>query len=512
METTVDIISEWVKKRPDEPAIFFHEQVLTWSELDRRTDLIARSLFRLGTRPGDRLAYLGRNSSATFELIFASGKAGLAYVGLNWRLAENELVAIAQDCELRCLVVTEEFREVGESIARSCDELVALVVIDPATPEAFAYETLLEHGPEVQWPGSTPEDIAFLMYTSGTTGEPKGVMISQRNFAAAVASHRATGDGWALPDPGGLTLLHMPMFHIAGVFGSLEQLRGGGALRILDQSRADLIVDAIDRYPVRLVAVVPTMLRDILDTPGVEDIDSGSLRHILYGASPMPVDLVRRGMQVLRCGFTQHYGMTEATGIGTYLREDEHDPEGAPKMASAGRPFPGQSLAILAPDGTELPPGESGEICLRGPTIMEGYWGQPVATAEALRDGWLHTGDVGYVDDEGYLFVKDRLKDMIVSGGENIFSGEVELALMAHPDVDEAVVIGVPHEKWVETPKAFVKLKPGRDLTVEELVATAREHLAGYKLPSSIEFVDDLPRNQTGKVLKHVLREPYWRT
>ena len=348
------------------------------------------------------------------------------------------------------------------------------------------------------------------LYTSGTTGLPKGVMLTNANLSTAIGS---AGDTFSISDDT-VSLVAMPLFHIGGSGWALCAMSRGGRSIILRDVDPTVLLDLIAREGITEMFVVPAVLMMLLATPSLATTDLSSLRLIFYGASPISEDVLVKCMAAFGCGFCQVYGMTETTGAITALVFDDHDPDGPRRglLRSAGKPHAGVELRVVDPDtGKDADVGEVGEVWTRSPYNMAGYWGKHDETARTIdTDGWLRTGDAGYFDDDGYLYLHDRIKDMVVSGGENIYPAEVENVLLSHPAVVDAAVIGVPDDKWGETVKAIVVLAPGADLDEDDVIAHCRRSLAHYKCPTSVDAVDALPRNPSGKILKRELRAPHW--
>jgi acyl-CoA synthetase (AMP-forming)/AMP-acid ligase II len=351
-----------------------------------------------------------------------------------------------------------------------------------------------------------PDDDVLQLYTSGTTGLPKGVRLSNANYSAFLdLRNRVEGFDYRAEDT---VLILMPMFHVAGTNISFSGLAAGGRLVLQAEFQPPAVLQALEAERVNHVFLAPVMINTLLQTPGVETTDFSQLRTVSYGASPISEAVLARATEVFGCGFIQFYGMTETTGAGTTLAPGEHRGD---LLRSCGRPWVSLETRIADEQGHALPPGEIGEIEIRGPIVMAGYWNRPEATAETIRpDGWLRTGDAGYMNEEGFIFVHDRVKDMIVSGGENVYPAEVENAILGCPGVADAAVIGVPDERWGEAVKAVVVPKPGERPDPAAIIAWARERIAGYKAPKSVDFIDALPRNPSGKVLRRELRKPYW--
>jgi acyl-CoA synthetase (AMP-forming)/AMP-acid ligase II len=353
-----------------------------------------------------------------------------------------------------------------------------------------------------------PEEVCVQLYTSGTTGRPKGAQLTHRAFVVQRAADEKAGE-WNSWNERDVIMIPMPVFHVGGTGWGFQGFYNGATQVILGQADPGQIIDTIQKHRVTKVFVVPAVLQFMLQHEKAKTADFSHVRVVLYGASPIPEEVLVKALDTFKCPFVQLYGMTETAGSVTYLPPDVHVP-GSPKLKSCGLPFDGVEINIVDGDGNVQPPGEVGEIVVKSPAIMKGYWNLPEATAEAVRDGWYYSGDAGYKDEDGFIYVYDRVKDMIVSGGENIYPAEVESALFKHPAVADAAVIGVPSERWGEEVKAVVVKEKGDHLTEQELIDFVRTQIAGYKTPKSVDFVDSLPRNPSGKLLKKDLRAPYW--
>ena len=352
-----------------------------------------------------------------------------------------------------------------------------------------------------------PGDDVIQLYTSGTTGHPKGVQLTSGNYLAIIRAAEEMGVGAYGPDD--VILIAMPFFHVAGVNIGLFSLAQGSRGIVLGDIDPQAILKLIETKKINHAFLVPAVILFLTQQPNVHKTDFSSLKMISYGASPIAADLLLAAKEIMGCDFMQVYGLTETTGGGTTLPPEDHDPARG-KLRSCGRPSPGHDIRVVDADGRALPPGDVGEIQIRASNVMKGYWNKPDASAKALEGGWFRTGDAGYFDKEGYLYIHDRVKDMIVSGGENIYPAEVENAIFGHPAVADVAVIGVPDEKWGEAVKAIIVRKPGVAAEASDIIAYARDRIAGYKLPKSVDFVDALPRNPTGKILRRELRAPYW--
>jgi acyl-CoA synthetase (AMP-forming)/AMP-acid ligase II len=497
-----DVIRERAAERGDAVAIACGDRELTFAALDERSNRLARALRRLGVGNGDRVAYLDRTAPEVIELLFAVSKIGAVIVPMNWRLAAPELARVLADSRAPLLIAGDAFADVSRELAERHGSTKLVRVGED-------YEELLSSQPAVD-PAARGDsgEVVVQMYTSGTTGVPKGVLTTHRNLAAAAE----TSPRWEF-DGASVSLTPLPMFHIGGIGWAFVGLWNGATTILVREFDPLAILDTLERRRVTNAVFVPTMLQMLCAVDGAEGRDFSALRSIAYGASPITTPVLKAALGTFRCSLFGIYGLTETTGAITQLDPTDHDPGGPREhlLRSAGRPYPWAALRIVDPaNGSALGPHEVGEVWLRAPNVTPGYFNRPAETAAALTsDGWLRTGDGGYVDEDGYLFLSDRIKDMIVSGGENIYPVEVEEALAQHPDVLDVAVIGVPDERWGETVKAVIVVRDGAAPAPEDLIAFARERLAGYKLPRSFELVDTLPRTATGKVLKRELRTQY---
>jgi long-chain acyl-CoA synthetase len=497
------------RARPTAPALHFEGRTLSFGELDERSSRLANALAGLGVGRGHRVAYLDRNGPAYFELSFALGKLGAVNVAVNWRLTPGEIAQIVDDARAEVMVVGPELVPHVEKIE---DELATLrsVLALGGHDRWLDYEQAIAAADATD-PGVEPgaDEIAVQLYTSGTTGLPKGVMLSNDNFFHGPIQ---VADTWGLAADS-VNLCVMPMFHIAGSGWAFAGLYHGAHTVLLRDVDPLRILELVPELGVTNALFVPAVIQFLLGAPTVEQTDFSTLRSIVYGASPITETVLRRALTVFGCELVQVYGLTETTGAITQLDGADHDPEHRPELLrSCGRPYPWIDVRVVDPaSGEDVPVGQVGELWTRSRQNMVGYWGNEEATRAALTDdGWLRTGDAGYRDADGYLFLHDRIKDMIVSGGENVYPAEVENVLARHPDVVDVAVIGVPDETWGEAVKAVVVRRDGAAVTGPEIIAFAREHLAGFKLPKSVDFAPQLPRNPSGKLLKREIRAPYW--
>ncbi|MGV0788243.1 long-chain-fatty-acid--CoA ligase [Mycolicibacterium sp. XJ2] len=498
--TVADIARVFGAERPDAVALIAGDRTSTFRDLDTRSSRVAQALRAAGVGFGDRVAFIEKNGIEFFEVACALSKLGAVVVPVNWRLAPPEMLYIIDDADAKVVIVGAEYFGHVEAIEDRLTALIVAVGEHPRWPEfdrwIGAYPT------EDPWVTTHPDDVAFVMYTSGTTGAPKGVMLTNDNYFC-----KATGiaDKWCF-DADSVSLAVMPMFHMAGSGWALVGLCEGARTVVLRDVDPTAILDAVAQHGVTNMLLVPVVIQRLLETRGVEATDFSALRAIVYGASPITDDVLVRALERFDCDLLQVYGQTETTGSITQL--DRHDPE---LLRSCGKPFGWVEVRIVDGAGRDVPTGTVGELWTRSRQNMRGYWNNPAATAATVTpDGWLKTGDAGYVDAEGYVYLHDRVKDMIVSGGENVYPTEIENVLMTHPDIADVAVIGVPDPTWGEAVKAVVVPAVGCSPSGADLLAYARERLAGFKLPKSVSFAEDLPRTPSGKILKRALREPYW--
>ncbi|MDA2891811.1 long-chain-fatty-acid--CoA ligase [Mycolicibacterium sp. BiH015] len=497
-----DVVRRHGRERPDAHALIVGDAAISYAELDDRTNRAAQAFAGAGVGVGDRVAFVERNGVEFFDVTFALAKLGAVGVPVNWRLAPPEMRHVIADSGASVVVVGQEFVGHLEAIERELDATIVVIGNHSRWPE---FDRWVAEHPAVD-PGvvTGPDDLVMLMYTSGTTGLPKGVMLSNTNFLCKTGG---VAGPWKF-DAESVSLAVMPLFHMAGFGWALAGLWQGATTVVLREVDPHAILEAITRHGITNMLLVPAVIQFLLDTPGLDDVDFSGLRVIVYGASPISDDVLVRGMRRFGGIFAQVYGMTETTGSITQLDGADHVPE---LLRSCGKPYPWVLIRIVDGSGADAPSGIVGEVCTKSDQNMLGYWNNPDATAATLTpDGWLKTGDAGYLDAEGYLYLHDRLKDMIVSGGENVYPAEVENVLMTHPDVADVAVIGVPDGRWGEAVKAVVVAARGTAPTEAALISFARSRLAGFKLPKSVDFVDALPRNPSGKILKRTLREPHW--
>ena len=510
--TLGDIARKYAALTPDSLALFFEERRTTFAEFDRQSNEVANGLKALGVGPQQRIAYLGKNSDLYFQLLYGAAKARVVLAPVNWRLAPAEIAFIVNDCEAEVFFVGPEFVETIKTLAPQLTSVKTFLAMEGAAGDWRDFSAWRDAQSKSDPQASeSPEDIAVQLYTSGTTGHPKGVMLAHRNLLDLRARRDAQTPDWNLWSSQDVSLVAMPCFHIGGTGWQIFTMYFGATGIVAREFNPGQTLEAFERHGVTKLFLVPAAMQFLLRHPRAREVDYSRLKYILYGASPIPLELLRECMSVFGCGFAQMYGMTETSGTITVLEPEDHTPEGSARMRSAGKPLPGVELAILGADGAKLPPGEVGEIATRSAANMAGYWRQEEATRRTVDDdGWLRTGDAGYFDADGYLYIHDRVKDMIISGAENIYPAEVENAVFGHPAVSEVAVIGVPDDVWGETVKALVVLKEGAHAAPEDIIAYARQRIAAFKAPKTVDFIAALPRNAAGKILRRQLREPYW--
>ncbi|MEU9065168.1 long-chain-fatty-acid--CoA ligase [Streptomyces sp. NPDC048430] len=498
-----DLTRRHAAERGDHPALTQDDQTITYSELDERANRIANALRADGVGEGDRIAVLDKNSIETVEILAGAWKIGAVLTPLNWRLTARELSSVAEDAGAVILFAGPEFADTAEHVAVAVGSIVKTVQLGPD------YERWLAEAPadDTGFRGDL-DTVVYQVYTSGTTGRPKGVLTTNRTLSVAEDGAHSWG-----VDGDSVTLIAMPMFHAGGLGCALLGLLTGASGVVVREFVPQTLLDLIVEERITNTFLVPAVIGMLVDLPGAAERDYSALRSIAYGSSPITPALLRRALSTFGRPLFQLYGLTETQGGIVQLDADDHDPGGPREhlLRTAGKPYPWVELRIVDPaDGSDLPAGTPGEILVKSVVNTPGYHNQPDTTAALLdADGWLHTGDIGSLDGEGYLTISDRLKDMIVTGGENVFPVEVEVVLADHPDVAGVAVVGRPHPTWGEAVVAVVVPQPGTTPDADGLIAFARTRLAGYKLPKSVDFVEALPLGPTGKVLKRELRREY---
>ncbi|HWP42376.1 MAG TPA: long-chain fatty acid--CoA ligase [Blastocatellia bacterium] len=506
------ILSIAAEQHPERPAFIWGEQVITYAQANARASALAAGLKGLGVKAGDRVGVYMHNSPQLIESFFAAWKAAACVVPLNARFVSEEVSYHLTDPEATAVIFGPEFREMMLECRKQLPTVKHFICTGSPLEGQVSYEDLVSGhmGSDDLGLKLSDDDLAWLFYTSGTTGRPKGAMLTHGNLTFMAV-------GWVADlmhlEPEDVGLHAAPLTHGAG-FHSIALVLKAASQVILKPHKFDPenFFATVERHRVTNTWLVPTQIKMLLNYPDIERWDISSLKWIVYGGAPMYVEDLKQAMRRMGRVFVQLYGQGETPMTGTYLRPQDHvaDGLGSARLASCGHARSGIEVRILGEDDKEVPRGEVGEICVRGPTVMKGYWRRPEATAESLRGGWLHTGDVGSMDEHGYVYILDRTKDMIISGGSNIFPREVEEVLLKHPAISEVCVIGVPDELWGEAVKAIVVLKEGATADAQEIISFAAKHMADYKKPKSVDFVAEIPKNAYGKVLKRELRERYW--
>lgn len=504
-----DVISVNARRQPGRPAVVYGDVTLSFSDVERRSNQVANGLYAEGFCDKPRVAILDRNSELFFDVLFGVAKTRGVLVTINFRLTPGEIEYILLDSCVEVLFVGAEFVKSIDTFTQKLPGLKKIIVLDDRLSSNFAQwrdsnaDTALQQAID-------PESAVVQMYTSGTTGYPKGVVLSHR---AMLNGLRVGLSVWPfLYEPGSRVLATMPLFHIAATNLCLTGLYAGACCEIVREASPEELVDIIATHGVNIVPLPATLIHSILGLDSIDEKDFSALKIMLIAGSGIAEELLREAARTFKCGFALAYGSTETCGGVTYLGPDECTADAGNRLKSAGKCMLHSEVKIVDQKGRELPPGETGEIIVRSNRLLSGYWGKPEATAESLRDGWFYSGDAGYLDDDGYLFIVDRIKDMVLTGGENVYPIEIEQAMHTHPAVENVAVVGIPDDKWGEALLAFVIIKTDvGQPTAEELEKFLRDRLAGFKVPRKYEFVESFPLNATGKVLKRVLREPYWK-
>jgi acyl-CoA synthetase (AMP-forming)/AMP-acid ligase II len=500
-----DRLDHWARVRPDAAAITFGERTFTWDQWRQRILRLTGALRASGIGAGDRVAVLDLNHIATLELTLAASSLGAVTVVANFRWSPDQVRYALEDSGPAVLFYGAQFSDL--TAAAGADALVPRQVVIGG--EDDGYETFLAAGQPDEGSRAEPDDVCLVLYTSGTTGRPKGAQLTHRS----VTAHSKAANSLLHMGTGDVNLVAMPLFHVGGSCYAQVGISEGAHTILLREPAPAALFGAIARGATHTF-IVPAVIHGVLAAGEQAIAAFGGLKVIAYGASPMPLPMLQKALSAWpETGFIQVFGMTELSGAVTMLTAEAHrDGVHPERLASVGLPLPGVEAKVVDPATLDdVKPGETGEIWIRTIQAMRGYLNQAQATAEMkTTDDWLRTGDIGRLDDAGFLYILDRLKDMIITGGENVYGPEVESVLNACPGVSEGVIIGVPDDRWGEAVKAIVVPAPGAQLTAADVIAFCRERLAHYQCPSSVDFIDDLPRNPTGKVLKRSLREPYW--
>ncbi|QSJ14939.1 fatty acid--CoA ligase [Nostoc sp. UHCC 0702] len=503
--TLADLVRVQARHFSDTKALIFPDKFLTYLQLHTQSNRVANALLEQGMKAKSRIAILAKDSLHSFEILFACAKINAVLVPINWRLAASEVSYILNDANVEILFVGSEFHSLVKSIKNEINSVKTIIALEKVEQDWLNYNAWYQQHSDVQ-PHIIvePNDVAVQMYTSGTTGRPKGVQLGHYSFfaiAKEIVKQNKTWIGWNEKDK---SLIIIPLFHIGGLWWAIRGLASGAENILLKAFVGTEVLEAIEKYRITKICMVPAMMQVLLTEPSCQQTDFSSLQYIVYGGSPIAESLLKTAIKTFNCNFVQIYGMTETGNCAVSL------PANSTRLKSAGKPFPGVSVAVVNNQGKALAIGEIGEICIKSPANMIGYWKLPEATATTLVDGWIHTGDAGYFDEEGYIYICDRVKDMICYAGENVYPAEIENILYEYPAIAEVAVIGIPDEDWGESIKAIVVLKAGMQATALDIINFVRSKIADFKLPRSVEFVESLPRTPSGKIQKGKLREKYW--
>ncbi len=501
---------------PDKAAIVFEGKRYAFSQLNDRVNRLGNALLNLGVQKGDRVAMLQVNTNQCIETYFAVAKTGAIYLPLTFRAKGAELKYMLNSAEANTILIGGRYLDLIDSIKPELPSVKNFISLDIRHDGIMYYEDMIKSAPADEiFTDIADEDTTILMYTAGTTGFPKGVMLSHKSFSIYVLENVSPPD----PEVEERNILTVPLYHVAGIQAMMAAIYGGRTLVMERQFEAKEWMELVEKEKVNRAMMVPTMLKQLMDHPEFSKHDLSSLRVITYGAAPMPLEVIKRAVELFSgVSFINAFGQTETASTITMLSPEDHNITGTEeekvkklkRLSSIGKPMSDVEMKIVDEAGKTLPPGEVGEIVARGPRVMSGYWKDKEKTDKTIdKDGWVHTGDMGYTDEDGYFFLAGRATDIIIRAGENISPEEIEAVLHSHPKVDEAAVIGVVDEEWGEVPMAVIVIKKGEKATPEELMEYCRANLASFKRPRSVVFVNELPRNPMGKVLKRVLREQY---
>ncbi|WP_296718185.1 long-chain-fatty-acid--CoA ligase [Erythrobacter sp.] len=503
--TLEEILIHWAATQPDALAMEGVGLSYTYGETEVLTRKIIALFQSRGIAPGDRVAFLGKNSPVYGLMLCACMRYGAVMAPVGWRLAPREIAYILGDTGAKLLVATDDFMDMARTAMASMDAAPDLMSADAMLAELAGLEP-------ARYTPAGPDDAILQLYTSGTTGNPKGATLSNRNLCQLrVEGIRAGLTYYTDYRAGDCMLVVMPIAHIGGTGSVMMGLESGIRVAFEPEFTPDGVIDAVVAGTTHMF-LVPAALQFMIQHPRAGSTDFSNLRYFMYGAAPMPLELLKQAVATMpNTQFLQVYGMTETTGTISMLPPEDHSLEGNQRMRSAGKALPGVRIEVRGPDNVEVPRGDIGEVCIHSPSNTAGYWKLPEATASTIDpDGWLHTGDAGIMDEDGYVYIQDRIKDMIISGGENVYPAEVESAIYGHPAIAEVAVIGIPSATWGEEVKACVVAKPGHEIDEADVIAWARERIAAFKAPKTVDVIPMMPRNASGKILRRELRAPFW--
>lgn len=512
MHTLVDICDHYRQSTPKAVALKCEGQQVDYQQLDSASDQLAQGLLALGIEPGARVGLLAKDSIASVEILLACAKIGAVFTPVNWKLAQPEITYILSDAQIQVLFVDEELAPSTEQASQEyhLNQLKRTIVLNEQYQQWRSEQPVKSPNIVID-----PEQVVVQMYTSGTTGRPKGVQLPHRSFFAIAKEYAQSDKQWINHNADDNCMNLLPLFHIGGLWWVVRCLASGATTTMMPAFIAHQVLKTIETDRINKTCMVPAMIQFLFSEPAYQTTDFSSLKCIIYGGSPIAEALLDRALATFGCDFLQIYGMTETGNMAVCLPAKAHTQSSIQNgnrhlLKAVGKAHPGVSLKVVNPTGDELPIGQIGEILINSPANMVGYWQLPQASNSTLIDGWVHTGDAGYFDDEGYLYVCDRIKDMICYAGENVYPAEIESVLFEHPDIAEVAVIGVPDPNWGESIKAMVVKKPDSKPSPRSIMMFGKGKLADFKLPKSVDFVESLPRTPAGKLQKAKIRAPFW--
>ena len=512
IQTLATAAKEQAIKYNNKTAFYFREQAVGYQQFDSNSNKTANGLIAENIHLNSRVAYLGKDSIYGYEILFGCAKAKTVLTPINWRLAPNELLYILNDSNTEILFVDKQFLLTIQKIRSKLLLLKKIILLDGSHSDYLDYTTWQSsQSAEALKLNYAPEDIVLQIYTSGTTGFPKGVQLANFTFFRLMEIMRSKGDFWMNLNEKDILLLALPIFHIGGIWWTIQGFLAGSTGIILDAFRASKAVKLIDKHKITKVGIVPAMMQMLLIDIKDQAIDFPSVTGVVYGGSPINTKLLTKAIETFDCDFYQVYGLTETGNMAFCLRPEDHLISSNKIIQSVGRPLPGVTVKVIDTNNNTIRTGDIGEICIKSPSNMVGYWKKDNETDLVLKNGWIHSGDAGYLDEKGYLYICDRIKDMIIYAGENIYPVEVENVINEHEAVLETAIIGIPDEKWGEVIKAFIVLRKDKTLKKIELLNYLKSRISAFKIPKSISFVEVLPRNPSGKILKTTLRAPFWK-